>query len=220
MTYRIEVPATVWRAACGSVSTDASRPVINGAYVQREGKRLTVTATDGHQLAQFTGPVGADETGDDVAVILPPVKLSAVGVTSAKADRSTVILEGDGDTWTVTAFVSPFRSDRSVNVRAIEGPFPNVKAVFPSYVGGTVTRFAFSTQVLEKLTGAWGCGVAFDFCSTHADSRSIVVTPDRPIADAWETLALLMPLRVNLFPACVVPTLPVPEPAPETAGVA
>lgn len=108
-----------------SVSTDETRPALNGALFQiREGE-LRVVATDGHRLSKATckpeGGIPAPPKGD---VIVPLKALNQVLRLLAQASGPVRV----GISRNHARFVL---GDTTLTTKLIEGPFPNYEQVLP-----------------------------------------------------------------------------------------
>jgi len=109
------------RGTAFAVSTEESRPILNGVYWEL-GDRMTMVATNGHRLAKMevdaTGAKGA--TG---AFIVPPAAL-------AQVER---LFDGDGEIELGKGGNHlGFRSaNQEVYTRLIEGTYPNYEQVIP-----------------------------------------------------------------------------------------
>ena len=105
-----------------AVSTEESRPILNGVLWQlREGSTAMV-ATNGHRLAKMERPL--DATGaPETDLIVPPKALSQVERLYDAGDEVAVARSENH---------LAFRSDgRVVYTRLIEGPYPNYDQVIP-----------------------------------------------------------------------------------------
>lgn len=109
------------RATAFAVSTEESRPILNGVYWQLDD-RMTMVATNGHRLAKMeVGTAGARGAKD--AFIVPPAAL-------AQVER---LFDGDGEiTVAKGGNHLGFRSEnQEVYTRLIEGRYPNYEQVIP-----------------------------------------------------------------------------------------
>jgi DNA polymerase-3 subunit beta len=110
-----------------AVSTEESRPILNGVLWELRPERMRMVATNGHRLARMELPAqeGAEEgraaqTGD---LIVPPKALEQIK-RLFPADEELEIARGDNHLG--------FRSAvTSVYTRLIEGPYPNYEQVIP-----------------------------------------------------------------------------------------
>ncbi|MFV1986363.1 MAG: DNA polymerase III subunit beta [Gemmatimonadota bacterium] len=105
-----------------AVSSEESRPILNGVLWQLGPSTTVMVATNGHRLAKMTKSIegaGAPETD----LIIPPKALSQVEKLYS-ADDDLEIARSDNHLG--------FRSaDRVVFTRLIEGPYPNYDQVIP-----------------------------------------------------------------------------------------
>lgn len=112
------------RGTAFAVSTEESRPILNGVYWEL-GDRMTMVATNGHRLAKMevkAAGAGA-ETGASGAFIVPPAAL-------AQVER---LFDGDGEIEVGKGGNHlGFRSaNQEVYTRLIEGSYPNYEQVIP-----------------------------------------------------------------------------------------
>jgi len=104
-----------------AVSTEESRPILNGVLWELRDDRMRMVATNGHRLAKMDLPAGgAGNAGD---LIVPPKALDQVR-RLFPADEDLEIAKGDNH----LGFRSPFTQ---VFTRLIEGPYPNYEQVIP-----------------------------------------------------------------------------------------
>lgn len=105
-----------------AVSTEESRPILNGVLWQLKADSSVMVATNGHRLARIRTDLegaGAPETD----LIIPPKALQQVEKLYG-ADDELEIARSDNHLG--------FRSaDRVVFTRLIEGPYPNYEQVIP-----------------------------------------------------------------------------------------
>jgi DNA polymerase III subunit beta len=105
-----------------AVSTEESRPILNGVLWEIRPQQLRMVATNGHRLAMMDmpGELGGAATGD---FILPPRALEQVRRVFPP-DEEVEIGRGESH----LAFRSPLAN---VSTRLIEGPYPNYDQVIP-----------------------------------------------------------------------------------------
>jgi DNA polymerase-3 subunit beta len=104
-----------------AVSTEESRPILNGVLWEVRADRMRMVATNGHRLARMDLPSSGVGTGGDL--IIPPKALEQVR-RLFPAEEDLEIAQGDNH----LGFRSPFTS---VFTRLIEGPYPNYEQVIP-----------------------------------------------------------------------------------------
>jgi len=105
-----------------AVSTEESRPILNGVLWELRPERMRMVATNGHRLTRMDLPVTSGNTpGGDL--IVPPKALDQVR-RLFPAEEELEIAQGDNH----LGFRSPFTS---VFTRLIEGPYPNYEQVIP-----------------------------------------------------------------------------------------
>src|SRR3982074_1365706 len=105
-----------------AVSTEESRPILNGVLWELKPDSMRMVATNGHRLAKMDFEIrssGAPATD----LIVPPKALEQVR-RLFPADEELEIARGDNH----IGFRSPFTA---VFTRLIEGPYPNYEQVIP-----------------------------------------------------------------------------------------
>jgi DNA polymerase-3 subunit beta len=105
-----------------AVSTEESRPILNGVLWELRPERMRMVATNGHRLARMELPIASTgaPTGD---LIVPPKALDQIR-RLFPAEEELEIARGDNH----LGFRSPFTA---VYTRLIEGPYPNYEQVIP-----------------------------------------------------------------------------------------
>jgi DNA polymerase III subunit beta len=108
-----------------SVSTDETRPALNGALFQIRDDELRVVATDGHRLSKASvKPAGGIPTPPKGDVIVPLKALNQIQRLLANASGPVTI----GISKNHARFVL---GDTTLTTKLIEGPFPNYEQVLP-----------------------------------------------------------------------------------------
>lgn len=105
-----------------AVSTEESRPILNGVLWELKPESMRMVATNGHRLAKMEVPIktsGAPATD----LIIPPKALEQIR-RLFPSDEELEIARGDNH----LGFRSPFTC---VLTRLIEGPYPNYDQVIP-----------------------------------------------------------------------------------------
>ena len=105
-----------------AVSTEESRPILNGVLWELRSDRMSMVATNGHRLAKMNVPVTSD-TAPSNDLIVPPKALEQVR-RLFPAEEELEIGRGENH----IGFRSPFTA---VYTRLIEGPYPNYEQVIP-----------------------------------------------------------------------------------------
>jgi DNA polymerase III subunit beta len=122
-----------------AVSTEETRPILNGVLWQLRDGEMRMVATNGHRLAKMSLP-REGSASEGVDLIVHPRALSQVEKLFS-ADEAVEIARSDNHLG--------FRSPRvRIFTRLIEGPYPNYEQVIP--------RDSDKRMVVEKsaLTGA------------------------------------------------------------------
>jgi DNA polymerase III subunit beta len=105
-----------------AVSTEESRPILNGVLWELKPDSMRMVATNGHRLAKMEMPIKS--SGAPAAdLIVPPKALEQIR-RLFPADEELEIARGDNH----LGFRSPFTA---VYTRLIEGPYPNYDQVIP-----------------------------------------------------------------------------------------
>lgn len=122
-----------------AVSTEESRPILNGVLWELRPEYMRMVATNGHRLAKMELPLktAANSSGD---LIIPPKALEQVR-RLFPADEELEIARGENH----LGFRSPFTA---VYTRLIEGPYPPYEGVIPR----DNDRIAIADK--QALTGA------------------------------------------------------------------
>ena len=104
-----------------AVSTEESRPILNGVLWELRPDRMRMVATNGHRLTRMDLPTPGSSSASDL--IVPPKALDQVR-RLFPAEEDLEIAQGDNH----LGFRSPFTA---VYTRLIEGPYPNYEQVIP-----------------------------------------------------------------------------------------
>jgi DNA polymerase-3 subunit beta len=105
-----------------AVSTEESRPILNGVLWELRPDRMSMVATNGHRLAKMDVPITSD-LAPSIDLIVPPKALEQVR-RLFPAEEELEIGRGENH----IGFRSPFTA---VYTRLIEGPYPNYEQVIP-----------------------------------------------------------------------------------------
>lgn len=104
-----------------AVSSEESRPILNGVLWELRPDRMSMVATNGHRLAKMDVPATSSAGSNDL--IIPPKALEQVR-RLFPAEEDLEIGRGENH----IAFRSPFTA---VYTRLIEGPYPPYDQVIP-----------------------------------------------------------------------------------------
>src|ERR671921_27408 len=110
-----------------AVSTEESRPILNGVLWELRPEEMRMVATNGHRLAKMQLPIESTAAGGSKPpasdLIVPPKALEQIR-RLFPAEEELEIARGDNH----LGFRSPFTA---VYTRLIEGPYPNYEQVIP-----------------------------------------------------------------------------------------
>lgn len=113
-----------------AVSTEESRPLLNGVLWELRDGSMSMVATNGHRLAKRGAETDPTPTGS-ANLIVPPVALAQVHRLFEEDSRLAVAKNGN---------YLGFRSeDTEVYTRLIEGSYPNYEQVIPKDNDKTAT---------------------------------------------------------------------------------
>jgi len=105
-----------------AVSTEESRPILNGVLWQLDSDSMRMVATNGHRLARMTVPAtGSGSPREDI--IVPPKALAQVERLFGPDDEVEVARSEN--------HLGFRRNGTQVFTRLIEGPYPNYDQVIP-----------------------------------------------------------------------------------------
>ena len=105
-----------------AVSTEESRPILNGVLWELREDRMRMVATNGHRLSKMELPVESSSAppGDLIVTLKPREKIKR----PCRAEAGLELARGENH----LGFRSPFTS---VFTRLVEGPYPNYEQVIP-----------------------------------------------------------------------------------------
>src|SRR5215216_3151872 len=106
-----------------AVSTEESRPILNGVLWELRPEHMRMVATNGHRLAKMEVPVVTSNGAPSSDLIVPPKALEQIR-RLFPAEEELEIARGENH----LGFRSPVTS---VFTRLIEGPYPNYDQVIP-----------------------------------------------------------------------------------------
>jgi len=139
-----------------AVSSDETRPMLNGVYVQAEGQHVAFVATDGHRLARAVRKGDFGGLGKQ-AVIVPSKTIGALGRLASEA-TSPVEIAVSTQRNHIAFKLRIGQNDVTVYSRLLEGPFPNYEQVIPK---NNPKQLVVSRQQLRE---------ALDRVATHSDN--------------------------------------------------
>ncbi|MGB8656506.1 MAG: DNA polymerase III subunit beta [Candidatus Zixiibacteriota bacterium] len=110
-----------------AVSTDETRPALNGVLWQTSGHNMQMVATDGHRLAKMSSK-NSKLKGLHEDVIIPPKVLNLlIKLTGEDEAQVGVIFAENSIIFNL--------GDTILSSRLIEGPYPNFDQVIPKHNG-------------------------------------------------------------------------------------
>src|SRR5690349_17365579 len=105
-----------------AVSTEESRPILNGVLWELRPEQMRMVATNGHRLAKMETPIEAIQAPASDLIVTPKALDQVRRLFPAEEELE--IARGDNH----IGFRSPFTA---VFTRLIEGPYPNYEQVIP-----------------------------------------------------------------------------------------
>jgi DNA polymerase-3 subunit beta len=105
-----------------AVSTEESRPILNGVLWELRPEQMRMVATNGHRLAKMESPIEASSAPASDLIVPPKARDQVRRLFPAEEELE--IARGDNH----IGFRSPFTS---IYTRLIEGPYPNYDQVIP-----------------------------------------------------------------------------------------
>ena len=139
-----------------AVSTDETRPMLNGVFVQAEAAQIAFVATDGHRLARAIRKGDFGGLGKQ-AVIVPGKTIGALGRLASEA-TSPVEMAVSTQRNHIAFRLHIGQNDVTVYSRLLEGPFPNYEQVIPK------------NNPKQLTVSRLGLREALDRVATHADN--------------------------------------------------
>lgn len=123
----IRLPSNVVRTLIAktayAVSTDETRPALNGILWQTNGERMRMVATDGHRLARAEAD-NATLQGLHGDVIVPPRAFNLINKLAGENTAEVGVVFGEN----TLIFIC---GNNTISTRIIEGPYPNTDQVIP-----------------------------------------------------------------------------------------
>jgi hypothetical protein len=158
------------------LSTDAHRPILNGLLLRADG---VATATDGHTL----GTVRDAHTFPDT-IILPMPKEVKDLVKKAARKNADIWIQYTSKDHEYVRISAPTVIDSKLELRLIEGPYPNWPQVIPT-TSGSLERVGVNPALLARFAG-------HAELSFVAADRAVVVR----LTQRKDFLGVIMPLRL------------------------
>src|SRR4051794_41124790 len=106
-----------------AVSTEESRPILNGVLWELKPERMRMVATNGHRLAKMEVPTAETQGASQADLIVPPKALDQIRRLFG-TDETVEIARSENHLGFRT-------SSTQIFTRLIEGPYPNYEQVIP-----------------------------------------------------------------------------------------
>ncbi len=154
-----------------AVSTEESRPILNGVLWELKDGQMRMVATNGHRLAKMTVPAGSSAQGG-AELIVPPAALQQVQRLFEKENEVHVGRDANH---------LGFRSGNTeVYTRLIEGTYPNYEQVIPkdNDKWAVVDRESFASAVRRMAVVASDQTHRIRIGFHQGAMRLTVLTPD------------------------------------------
>ena len=169
------------RQTAFAVSTEESRPILNGVLWQLGEEKMNMVATNGHRLARMTVPVegGAAPRAD---LIVPPKALAQVERLFGSDDEIEVARSEN--------HLGFQRGGTRIFTRLIEGPYPNYEQVIPrdNDKHAIVDKSTFTAALRRMAVVASEQTHRVRLSFNHGVVRFAVETPD--LGEAHEDLEI------------------------------
>lgn len=127
LAKQIKIPggdlAKMIRKTIFAVSTDETRPALNGVLWQTSGKFVQMVATDGHRLAKMSQKNNKLK-GLHEDIIIPPKVLNLLVKLLGDEEKDVGVIFGENN-------IVFNLGDSILASRLIEGPYPNFEQVIP-----------------------------------------------------------------------------------------
>ena len=164
-----------------AVSTEESRPILNGVLWELRPDRMSMVATNGHRLAKMSVPVTSDAAPSN-DLIVPPKALEQVR-RLFPAEEELEIGRGENH----IGFRSPFTA---VYTRLIEGPYPNYEQVIPreNDKSATADKAAFASALRRMSIVASDQTHRIRMAFANGSCKLSVQTPD--LGEAQEEITV------------------------------
>lgn len=176
-----DILQTLIRQTSFAVSTEESRPILNGVLWQLGEAKMNMVATNGHRLARMTVPVeGASAPSADL--IVPPKALAQVE-RLFDSDEPIEVARSENH-------LGFQRDGTQIFTRLIEGPYPNYEQVIPNDNDkhAVVDRETFTSALRRMAVVASDQTHRVRLSFNHGIVRFGVETPD--LGEAHEDLEI------------------------------
>lgn len=133
--------AEIARRCAPAVSTEQSRPILNGVMVRAADGMLTAVGTDGHRLVRWRTPYD----GELPEMIVHP---SALRI-AARLGGEVEVGRSDSISGAATSWIGFRSGGTTVIARLMHGPYPNYEQVIPQDL--PLTAVVEAAHVLENI---------------------------------------------------------------------
>lgn len=127
-----------------------SRPALTGVFLKKEGKNLTVVATDGFRLSESSVSLLDDSGKETFSLLVPAKTLAEVARMFASSEDAVKLTYSELDNLAVFEC-----GQTNVAIRILDGEFPDYKRIIPaSYVLEAHSKTADLVQAV-KIAGVF-----------------------------------------------------------------
>lgn len=205
----IILPLRAYKALSHIVSKDETRYVLNGIFLEvHPNGTITATATDGRRMLVVDITEEQKEQGCPMIMgrmILPLIPLAVFnGQFPAKREKSLYLSLAKDDHLTCEVFPwMGFKAPR-MNIRLIEGVFPNIKAIIQAAIKAVPSKFSslsLNPELLNELFVAMNdyspkCGITLVATGDSVDTNGGAMDPYLIKCNGSPNIfGILMPMR-------------------------
>src|SRR5215211_2293264 len=165
-----------------AVSTEESRPILNGVLWELRPERMRMVATNGHRLARMDVPTPPSGNTAQADLIVPPKALEQIR-RLFRADEEVEIAKSENH----LGFRSP---TTQIFTRLIEGPYPNYEQVIPreNDKSATADKAAFASALRRMSIVASDQTHRIRMAFANGSCKLSVQTPD--LGEAQEEITV------------------------------
>ena len=165
-----------------AVSTEESRPILNGVLWELKPDMMRMVATNGHRLARMDVPTPPSGNAAQADLIVPPKALEQIR-RLFRSDEEVEIARSENH----LGFRSP---TTQIFTRLIEGPYPNYEQVIPreNDKSATADKAAFSSALRRMSIVASDQTHRIRMAFANGSCKLSVQTPD--LGEAQEEITV------------------------------